>query len=158
MPSDNSEMEWVLAAIAVALVVGLGIIPALRKKPAPPTPDDTQDREINELFATVDAEASADLVRLLHVRTRELIGRRVPVREIRAAPAPRVARIAFSSGDVVLVTTKAPGDLIAMAKAMQVTSVTLSELSMLQERPVLQFVWNYGHSLQVYAVGLDQAD
>ncbi|MGB3594179.1 MAG: hypothetical protein WA994_08420, partial [Ornithinimicrobium sp.] len=88
----------------------------------------------------------------------DLIGRRVPVRDIRAAPAPRVARIAFSSGDVVLITTKNAGDLIGMAKAMQVTSVTLGALSLTEEGPILQFTWNYGHSLEVYAVGLDQAD
>lgn len=147
-----------MAAIALALVLGLGLTPALRTSPADPEPSAAQDREIEELFATVDAETSADLVRLLHVRTHDLIGRQVPVRDIRAAPAPRVARIAFSSGDVVLVTTKNPGDLIAMAKAMQVTSVTLGALSLTEEGPVLQFLWNYGHSLEVYAVGLDQAD
>ncbi len=151
-------MEWLLAAIALGLVVGLGIAPALRRRPAEPGPSAEQDRELQELFATVDAETSADLVRLLHARTRDLIGRRVPVRDIRAAPAPRVARIAFSSGDVVLITTKNAGDLIGMAKAMQVTSVTLGALSLTEQGPILQFTWNYGHSLEVYAVGLDQAD
>ncbi|MGC1208667.1 MAG: hypothetical protein WA880_11990 [Ornithinimicrobium sp.] len=151
-------MEWVLAAFALVLLVGIGLTPALRAAPAEPEPSTDQEREIQELFATVDAETSADLIRLLHVRTRDLIGRQVPVREIRAAPAPRVARIAFSSGDVVLVTSKTPGDLISMAKAMQVTSVTLGALSVSEQGPILQFTWNYGHSLEVYAVGLDQAD
>ncbi|MGB3828293.1 MAG: hypothetical protein WA962_05900 [Ornithinimicrobium sp.] len=151
-------MEWVLAAIALALAVGLGLAPGFRTPANPSEPSTAQEQEIDAMFAAVHAESSPDLLRLLHVRTHELIGRHVPVRDIRAAPAPRVARISFSSGDVVLVTTKTPGDLITMAKAMQVTSVTLQALSLTQEGPVLRFVWNYGHRLEVYAVGLDQAD
>ncbi|MGB3186079.1 MAG: hypothetical protein WBG36_03150 [Ornithinimicrobium sp.] len=148
-------MEWVVAALALALLVGKGLMPLWRR-------DDTSaphyEAELDEIFAAVDAQSSTDLVRLLRIRTQELIGRQVPVRDIRAAPAPRVARIAFSNGDIVLATAQRPGDLIGMAKAMIVTSVTLTKLSVTDDGPMLHFGWNYGHSLVVHAVGLDQAD
>lgn len=156
--SHNLQVEWVLVVIALALIVGRTLTPVLRKPAAQATPVAAQAQEMAEMFAAVDAETSQDLLRLLHVRTHELIGRHVPVREIRSAPTRGVARIAFSNGDVVLASTKVPGDLIGMAKAMQVTSVTLQALSMTDEGPVLRFGWNYGHTLQVYAVGWDQAD
>lgn len=116
------------------------------------------EQEIDDLFAAVDIEASADFIHLLRLHTHELIARQVPVRDIRAAPTPRVARIAFSNGVIVLTRTKAPGDLVMIAKAMSVTSVTLSGLSQTTEGPMLRFVWTDGHSLDVFAVGLDQAD
>ncbi len=147
-------MEWVLAALALVLVVGKGF--PLRRRDGTLRP--RHEAELDEIFAAVDAQSSSDLVRLLRIRTQELIGRHVPVRDIRSAPAPRVARIVFSNGDVVLVTAQQPGDLIGMAKAMIVTSVTLTHLSVTDDGPMLHFAWNYGHTLVVHAIGLDQAD
>ncbi len=148
-------VEWILMAVAVALVVAVSLAPRRRKDDtAAPTPD----QELNDIFAAVDSESSAAFIHMLHVRTHELIGRKVPVRDIRAAPTQKVARIAFSNGDIVLATSQTPGDLGLMAKAMLVTSVTLSGLTETEHGPMLRFVWNYGHVLDVFAVGLDQAD
>lgn len=152
--THTSAVEWILTAVAVALVVAISLAPKRKDKAAAPTPDD----ELNDIFAAVDSEASVDFIRMLHLRTHELIGRQVPVRDIRAAPTRKVARIAFSNGDVVLATSQNPGDLVLMAKAMLVTSVTLKGLTETEQGPMLRFVWNYGHSLDVFAVGLDQAD
>ncbi|MGB5951845.1 MAG: hypothetical protein WBG57_04925 [Ornithinimicrobium sp.] len=148
-------MEWVLAVIVLALLIGKAVLPKWERQEsdAPAEAD-----ELEEIFAAVDAQTSGDLVRLLRLRTQELIGRQVPVRDIRAAPAHRVARIAFSNGDIVLASSQHPGDLMTMAKAMLVTSVTLSSMSVTDDGPMLHFRWNYGHSLVVHAVGLDQAD
>jgi len=148
-------VELILVAVAVALMVAVSLAPRYRREKAEAP---THEQELDEIFAAVDSESSADFVHMLHLRTHELIGRQVPVRDIRAAPAKRVARIAFSNGDIVLATTKTPGDLVVMAKAMLVTSVTLSGLLQTPEGPMLRFVWNYGHALDVFAVGLDQAD
>lgn len=144
-----------MLAVAVALIVAVSLGPRYHRKvvEAP-----THEHELDEIFAAVDSEASADFLHMLHLRTYELIGRQVPVRDIRAAPTQRVARIAFSNGDVVLATTQTPGDLVKMAKAMLQTSVTLAALSQTPDGPMLRFVWNYGHALEVFAVGLDQAD
>lgn len=148
-------MEWVLVAIALALLLGKAVLPAREREPET-LPD--EDHELAQIFAAVDAQSAGDLERLLRIRTQELIGRQVPVRDIRAAPAHRVARIAFSNGDIVLASSQQPGDLVLMAKAMLVTSVTLRGMSVTDDGPMLHFAWNYGHSLAVHAVGLDQAD
>lgn len=144
-----------MAAVACALLVGKGLMP-LRRREEPPA--HAYEAELDQIFAEVDQQSASDLVRLLRIRTQDLIGRQVPVRDIRAAPAHRVARIAFSNGDIVLASSQTPGDLVSMAKAMVVTSVTLTAMSVTDEGPVLHFAWNYGHTLKVYAVGLDQAD
>ncbi len=153
--THTSTVELILLAVAVALVLAVSLGPRRRQKAVETS---THEQELDEIFAAVDSEASAAFVHMLHLRTHELIGRQVPVRDIRAAPTQRVARIAFSNGDVVLATTKTPGDLVIMARAMLVTSVTLSGLSETADGPMLRFVWNYGHALEVFAVGLDQAD
>lgn len=143
--------------VAVALVLGLGLAPILRRREHAVSPE-IHTAEIDEIFARVDAEDAARLEKLLRVRTKDLIARRVPVRRIRQAPTPRVARIAFSNGVIVLVTTKTPGDLVRMARAMQGTSVVLDQMRLTSQGPVLRFVWHEADRLEVYAVGLDQAD
>ncbi len=149
------RMEWALAVIALALLLGLGVLPVLRR-PGPELSAD--ERELHEVFASVEAEVSSDLVTMLRLRVLDLIDRQVPVRDIRAAPTRRVARIAFSNGVVVLARTRTPGDLVPLARAMMVTSVTLASIAVTDNGPVLRFKWNYGHSLEMRAVGLDQAD
>jgi len=150
-------VEVLLVVAALVLVLGLGLAPILRRRPHAVSPE-VHTTEIDEIFARVDAEESVTLEAMLRVRTKDLIARRVPVRQIREAPAPHVARLAFSNGVIVLVTTKIPGDLARMARAMEVTSVVLEQMKATPEGPVLQFVWKQAHRLEVYAVGLDQAD
>ena len=120
------------------------------------SPDDEMDLE--RIFAEVDREEAAHLMRLLELRMGDVIRRQVPVRAIRQAPARTVARICFSNGVIVLATTMKAGDLVHMASAMLTTSVTLDELSHTPEGPVLRFVWRGGGRIEVLAVGLDQAD
>lgn len=167
-------MEALLVVVALALALGLGLAPIVRRRrhavsPERPGPGvrtddshteaiDSQQAEIEEIFARVDAEESSGLESMLRVRANDLIARRVPVRRIREAPAPRVARIAFSNGVIVLVATSAPGDLVRMARAMTVTSVVLERMTSTPQGPVLRFVWRGDQRLEVYAVGLDQAD
>lgn len=143
--------------VALVLVLGLGLAPILRRRSRAVSPE-TPHSEIDEIFARVDAEDSAGLERMLRVRTKDLIARRVPVRRILAAPAPHVARIAFSNGVIVLATSRTPGDLVRLAQAMEVTSVVLERMDSTEEGPVLRFAWKGGHGLEVDAVGLDQAD
>lgn len=174
-------MEWALLLVALALVVGLGVqraaprsgptSPAVAPAPGHPArprdtpgrcgppilpPEDEQD--IEQLFAVVDREATHHLLALLEIRLHDVIHRQVPVRGIRASPAPHVARICFSNGVVVLATTRRPGDLVAMAAAMLRTSVTLRAYEVTPEGPALHFGWRCGAGLEVVAVGLDQAD
>ncbi|MCE0487431.1 hypothetical protein [Ornithinimicrobium sediminis] len=167
-------MEWALALVALVLVVGLGWSRAARQQPEEPhtgvarprprapdpdlplSADDEQDLE--RMFAEVDREEAAHLRRLLEVRMGDVIRRQVPVRAIRQAPARSVARICFSNGDVVLATSRRPGDFLHMATAMLRTSVTLAELSPGDQGPALRFTWRGGGTLEVIAVGLDQAD
>jgi hypothetical protein len=155
-------VEVLLVIVALVLVLGLGFAPILRRRARPVAPhreaSALEASEINEAFARVQAEGSPHLERLLRLRTKDLIARRVPVRQIRTAPAPEVARIAFGNGVVVLATTKTPGDLARMARAMTVTSVVLEQMRVTEQGPVLRFTWRYRHHLEVYAVGLDQAD
>ncbi len=169
-------MEWALAVVALALAAGLGWQRAARRTPdvprltprtraaqgrpdpadPPVSPDDEMDLE--RIFAEVDREEAAHLMRLLELRMGDVIRRQVPVRAIRQAPARTVARICFSNGVIVLATTMKAGDLVHMASAMLTTSVTLDELSHTPEGPVLRFVWRGGGRIEVLAVGLDQAD
>ncbi len=167
-------MEWVLLLVALALVIGLGGQRAAPRHDARTDPrrgdirggtdeilggippDDAHDME--QMFAVVDQEAAEHLVRLLEVRMRDVIHRQVPVRGIRQAPAPHVARICFSNGVVVLATSRRPGDLVRLAGAMLRTSVTLHRFEVTPDGPALRFGWRHGGELEVVAVGLDQAD
>jgi hypothetical protein len=169
-------MEWALAVVALVLAAGLGWQRAARRTPdvprlthetrAPrgrPDPDDPplsrdDEQDLERMFAEVDREEAAHLMRLLELRMGDVIHRQVPVRAIRQAPARTVARICFSNGVIVLATTRKPGDLVHMATAMLTTSVTLDELSHTADGPVLRFAWRGGGGLEVLAVGLDQAD
>lgn len=116
------------------------------------------EADLEQMFAAVDSEVLEDLLGLLEVRLRGVMLRGVPVRVIRASPAPSVARICFSDGTTVLATTKRPGEMVPMAFAMLKTSVTLEAFEHTQDGPSLRFGWRPGGTLEVLAVGLDQAD
>ncbi len=116
------------------------------------------EADLEAMFAAVDDEVLEDLLGLLEVRMRGVMLRRVPVRVIRSSPAPRVARICFSDGTIVLATTRRPGEMVPMAFAMLKTSVTLEAFERTQDGPSLRFGWRSGGTVEVLAVGLDQAD
>lgn len=169
-------MEWALLLVALTLLAGLGALRAARARhspdppatsaPAPrsggkvePMPMHSDDQaELEAMFAAVDEEILDDLQRLLAARMKGVMLRQVPVRVIRASPAPSVARICFSDGTIVLATTHRPGDMVQMAFAMLRTSVTLNAFELTEEGPSLRFGWRPDGELEVIAVGLDQSD
>lgn len=172
-------MEWLLLGLVALGVLALSLLRSCQgstdhAKPHPErkTPESeafpAQDpllrgedqSELDHLFAAVDAEVADRLIELLELRLHDVIRRQVPVRVIRASPAPRVARICFSNGIIVLVKPHSSGGLVPMAKAMLRTSVTLDHYERPHEDrpPILRFVWRQGGQVEVIAVGLDQAD
>lgn len=160
-------MSWVLLALAVALLLGRGArggTPAAGRTGAGDPEvaaggwDEADRRDLERMFAEVDAESAEVLLALLRTRMQDVLHRQVPVRAIRASPTRHVARICFSNGVVVLATTQRPGDLVPMAAAMLTTSVTLRTLELTPDGPLLGFGWHPQGRVQLVAVGLDQAD
>ncbi|NLG23286.1 MAG: hypothetical protein GX555_17845 [Actinomycetales bacterium] len=168
-------MEWAVLALALALVLGLGVISALRDRsqrhdttdlreprrlrPRPDDPDVTpeDEAELAREFAAVEAEGAHALESLLDLRLRVLSSRRVPLRAIRAAPGPHTGRLAFADSTVLLARARRPGELYRLALAIPDNAVTIDTWSHEQDGTVLTFTWPQ-ESAEIVVIGLDQQD
>ncbi|MCK0110726.1 hypothetical protein MWU75_01025 [Ornithinimicrobium sp. F0845] len=170
-------MEWAVLVLALALVLGLGVVRALRDRrqrrgtsarepraprPGPRRPDDPDvapedEAELAREFAAVEAEGAHTLEALLELRLRVLSTRRVPLRAIRAAPGPHTGRLAFADSTVLLARARHPGELYRLALAIPDNALTIDAWSHEQDGTVLTFTWLH-ESAEIVVIGLDQND
>lgn len=157
--------------LALALALGLGLARSLRDRrrraeepPEPPRrrPGDPEltledEAELARELAAVEAQGSHTLESLLDFRLRVLSSRRVPLRAVRAAPAPHTGRLAFADSTVLLARARRPGELYRLAMAVRDNAITIDTWSHEQDGTVLRMTWP-GESAELVAVGLDQAD
>lgn len=160
-------MEWAVVALALVLVLGLGVVRALRSRPRggaprPRRPDDPvlspeDEDELTREFAAVEAEGAHTLESLLDLRLRVLASRRVPLRAIRTAPGPHTGRLAFADSTVLLARARRPGELYRLALAIPDNALTIDTWSHEDDGTVLTFTWAQD-SAEVVVLGLDQHD
>lgn len=160
-------MEWAIALLALALVLGLMVARAVRDRSARPrtgarAPQDAlapqDESDLAREFAAVEEELGATRQRLLARRLEVLRTRQIPLRAVRPAPGPRTGRLVFADGTVVIARARRPGELYVMAVQLHDHAVCLESFTAADEGTVLRMVWPPEGSAELVALGLDQAD
>lgn len=166
-------MEWAAVALALALILGLGIARALRapgreppgrahaartrKRLGDPAVSQEDAQDLARGFAEAERAAAHNLEALLEQRLHLVQSRRIPLRAIRAAPGPHTGRLVFADGTIVLVQARRPGELYRLALNIPDHALCVQGWTHKEDGTVLAFHWSDGQA-ELLVIGLDQAD
>lgn len=115
--------------------------------------------ELEALFATVAAEAVQGSRRLLLQRLEHLRGRGVPLRTVRAAPGPEVARLGFADGTVLLGRSVSAGDLAVALRLHHRGGLVVADYEDHAEGVLVRLMAPPGRrACRLIVLGVDQAD
>ncbi|WOQ18372.1 hypothetical protein [Raineyella sp. W15-4] len=147
---------WLVAAVIVIVLAVVASRSGARRDPDDRL-DEADEREIDEMFALVDAEADAPVPSgPLCATVERLIARSVPLRDVRPAARASVGRLVFADSTVLLIG-QLTVDTIALARAVVAGPVVVASYEPDDRGVRLVLRWRSG-SAEIRVVGFDQPD
>lgn len=150
-------MEW----LALAVLALLGAVVVRRggsRGRGAADPFGADSGEVADRLARIVADAGSTQRRLLSGRLTSLRSHRVPLRAIRRSPVPKVARLLFADGTVILARSLVQGEVTRLGLMREAGSVVIADFGRHPDGIEVALRGVRGDACRVLAVGLDQSD